>query len=72
MFRLSTCTIALGVAAVLFLLLHLQRTYRARHWIRKQRKAHLVSHSNNDIKITAEYVAAYARTSCVARTPPSC
>ncbi|KAH7387005.1 aflN/ verA/ monooxygenase [Phaeosphaeria sp. MPI-PUGE-AT-0046c] len=41
MFRLSSCIIALGVGAILFILLHLQRTYRARRWIRNQREAGL-------------------------------
>jgi hypothetical protein len=49
MSRLSTCILALGVGAVLFVLLHLQRTYRARRWIRKQREACLVSYQNNAV-----------------------
>jgi hypothetical protein len=51
MSRLSTFIIGLAVCATLFALLHLQRTYRARRWIRKQRDARLVSYQNHNIRL---------------------
>lgn len=43
MSRLFICVLALCTGIILFALLHLQRTFRARRWIRRQRAAGLVS-----------------------------
>jgi hypothetical protein len=72
MSRLSTYIIALAACAVLFAFLHLQRIYRARRWIRKQRDARLVSYQNNGIQIVAKHITAYAGAPRIVRTSPNC